>query len=567
MTYLKDSYQKFLATPRSAPLAPNVSLIYVTSTTKVEGADAVASHASRQSAIVKKKSEQVISAIESSDSLCLDIETTLEFLEGGGAWLPSLDDNFLADRVVTIPTVHSPPDRMPRSAPIVRTTCSVANTTLRQVHIVHFNAEHQIQQVRIYWDQGSLLKEVEVIGARGRTWPIRDAKEQTRLLKSAASTKKTPPPLAPTQGTTSDLPARPASPGKRRIKDPYAADSLFDLLSPTKADAEANNDEEKPRPSSPGKRHTRDPYAAESLTELLSPSKPDTSAPVRPYAPSAANPTSRQYGELFVRDDEDETPAPPSDAEKVVAPKASSHYQGSRIFQEDDTTEDRAFYKNDPRKYNHFEIGGDNAELEVKEKPNRGKSRHQSQWDFSDFTTPEKPARTQPAEEARSFGYGDEGEQTESPPAKPRVFKPRRDAEVHFDMTDDNMGGDDGRIISSYQNRGQRLYQNRLFDDENDEAVPSEKETKHEPLSVVGNNANRKKDFDPHWEMTDVSPAPSKVDRENVREIPSDRAKSIKQMESSWDNYDQSPEPVRTTTALHNPARHNQPSWTLGDEE
>lgn len=108
MTYLKDSYQKFLANPRTAPLAPNVSLIYVTSTTQVEGADAVATHVSRQSGIVKTKSEKVISAIESSDSLCLDIETTLEFLEGGGSYLPSLDDNFLADRVVTIPTVNTP---------------------------------------------------------------------------------------------------------------------------------------------------------------------------------------------------------------------------------------------------------------------------------------------------------------------------------------------------------------------------------------------------------------------------------------------------------------------------
>lgn len=113
MTYLKDSYQKFLANPRSAPLAPNVSLIYVTSTTKIEGAEAVATHVSRQAAIVKKKSEQVISAIESSDSLCLDVETTLEFLEGGGAYLPSLDDNFLADRVVTFPTVNSPRSHTP----------------------------------------------------------------------------------------------------------------------------------------------------------------------------------------------------------------------------------------------------------------------------------------------------------------------------------------------------------------------------------------------------------------------------------------------------------------------
>lgn len=405
-----------------------------------------------------------------------------------------------------------------------------------------------------------------MIGARGRTWPIRDAKEQVRLLKSAASTISVPPPLAPSQGAAGDS-ARPSSPGKRHIKDPYAADSLFDLLSPSKAEAEKTKDEEKPRPSSPGKRHTRDPYAAGSLTELLSPGKGDSSEPVRPYAPSAARPPPRQYGELFVADDEDAVPKTAPKEEKVIAPKAGSKHQGNRIFEDDDATEDRASYKTDPRKFSHFEIGGDNTGRELKEEPKRGKSRHQSQWDFSDFTTPQKPARREPTEEARSFGYGDEAEQIESPPAKPHMPKPRRDAEVHFNMTDDNEEGEDGRVISSFQDRGQRLYQNRLFDDENDEAVPAEKETNREALSVVGNNPNRKKDFDPHWEMTDVSPAPSKTDRENVREIPTDRAQSIKQMESSWEMYDQSPEPVRTATSLRNPARHNQPSWTYGDDE
>ena len=105
MTYLQDAYQRFLATPRSAALAADVSLIYVTSTTQFDQPDAVVNHLSRQASIVKKKSENVLSVIEGTRSLCLDIETTLEFLEGGGAWLPSLDDNFLADRVVTFPAV------------------------------------------------------------------------------------------------------------------------------------------------------------------------------------------------------------------------------------------------------------------------------------------------------------------------------------------------------------------------------------------------------------------------------------------------------------------------------
>lgn len=105
MTYLQDVYQRFLASPRSAPLAADISLIYVTSTTQFDQPDAIITHLSRQASIVKKKSENVLSVVEGTRSLCLDIETTLQFLEGGGAWLPSIDDNFIIDRVVTFPTV------------------------------------------------------------------------------------------------------------------------------------------------------------------------------------------------------------------------------------------------------------------------------------------------------------------------------------------------------------------------------------------------------------------------------------------------------------------------------
>lgn len=105
MTYLQDVYQQFLARPQSAPLAADISLIYVTSTTQFDRPDAVITHLSRQASIAKKKSENVLSVVEGTHSLCLDIETKVQFLEGGGAWLSSIDDNFIIDRVVTFPTV------------------------------------------------------------------------------------------------------------------------------------------------------------------------------------------------------------------------------------------------------------------------------------------------------------------------------------------------------------------------------------------------------------------------------------------------------------------------------
>lgn len=400
-----------------------------------------------------------------------------------------------------------------------------------------------------------------MIGARGRSWPIRPAQEQVRLLKSAIAGKSAPV-LTSSSNANNDLPARPASPGKRHIKDPYAADSLFDLLSPQKGDVTTDHDETR-TPSSPGKRHTRDPYAAASLTELLSPSKED-SAPPRPYAPASAQPAQRQYGELFVGDN-DEMPSTPSKAEKVVAPKAGSKFQGNRIFEDvEEDSDDRAPYKTNPLKFNHFEIGADNADLEVKEQSKRGHGhpRNQSQWDFGDFATPQKPKNT---EEARGFGYSDEDAEAELPPARPAVHKPRRDADVHFEMTDDN-DENDGRIISSFENRGKGLYENRLFNEDGTPKASEEKNNKPNPLGVTRNNVSRSKNLDPHWEMTDVSPAP-KSRQQTPKPVPMDRAKAVQMMESHWDNCDESPEPTRPATSLHNPSRHNQPSWTMGDDE
>ncbi|KAJ5475273.1 hypothetical protein N7539_008339 [Penicillium diatomitis] len=532
MTYLIDSYQRFLASPRNAPLATNATLIYVPVTTKVEGADAIATHTSRQSHIVKKTSDKVMNAIESSDALCLDMETTLHFVEGGGVYLPSLDDNFLVNRVVTFPTIH----------------------------IVQFNAEQQIQQVRIYWDQGSLLKEVEVIGARGRVWPIRPAQDQVRLLKTAIAEKSTPTLTSTTENKT-DLPTRPASPGKRYIKDPYAADSLFDLLSPIKDDPTAGQLHEASQSKSSSKRYTRDPYAAESLTELLSPSKQEE-ARRHPYAQAAGRPRAHDYNELFVGDD-DEMPSTPSKAEKTAEPRVGSKFQRNRIFgneEEHDAKDARAPYKTDPKKFNHFEIGGDNAEFELKQQPQRSNhSRQQSQTDANDFSTPQKSTRVTKTEDARGFGYAESEADLQTPVFRQAVHKPRRDADIHFDLTDDNEDEENERPTSSYENRGKGLYENRLFDDE---GTPKADEV----LGVTGNKASRLSHLESHWEPTDESPVSNKTKDDGQKPIPLDRARAVQMMESSWDKYDQSPEPIRNATALHNPSRHNQPSWTIGDD-
>ncbi|GKZ25642.1 hypothetical protein AbraIFM66951_007100 [Aspergillus brasiliensis] len=493
---LKDVYQRFLANPNSAPLASDASLIYITTTTKLDGASAVVSHLTKQQRIVKTKSENVLDVIESANSLCLDIETTLEFVSGGGAYLPSLDDNFLADHVATFPTVH----------------------------IVRFNSQNQIQNVRIYWDQASLLKQVEVIGSRARGWPIREPKDQIRLIKSAIS----------------------SNPGD----DGPAPASSFP--------ATTESNEERSKKASPGKRHIKDPHAADSLFELLSPEK-DRSEPVRaPRAPASAKPPARDPKEIFHEDaDIPDTPS------RRIAPKtgASKNFPRARIFDDDETVaaeggHEQIAYRANPKRFDHFELGGDNSQREIKEMPGRPVSRQAPHWDFDDFVTPEKPKRPLRGEQIRHFGWSDDEPDLTSPPAHPPVHRPRPDAETHFVLTDDPEEDKNApRIISSYQNKGLGLYKNHLFQDD--------EEAENAPLSVVNNGPNRKKDFESHWSVTDESPQNSKVSRENMKPVPGDRQKALKNMQSSWDNEDQSPE--KAAPPQRRAMRHlNQRSWDMG---
>ena len=105
MASLKAVYQSFLANPNASALNDDASLNYVTTLTTISSAAAIMRHHAAHQKALTKKGDKVLSCIEGDNALCLDIETTLEFISGGGAYLPGLDDNFLADRVVTFPIV------------------------------------------------------------------------------------------------------------------------------------------------------------------------------------------------------------------------------------------------------------------------------------------------------------------------------------------------------------------------------------------------------------------------------------------------------------------------------
>lgn len=102
---LQAVYERFLQSPNPLNLANNVTLQYVTTLQSFSQQGRIIKHFEEQNRnVVKKKAEKVIGAVEGLTSVVVIVETTLEFLSAGGAYLPGLD-TFIVDRTATLPVV------------------------------------------------------------------------------------------------------------------------------------------------------------------------------------------------------------------------------------------------------------------------------------------------------------------------------------------------------------------------------------------------------------------------------------------------------------------------------
>ena len=106
---MADTYLTFLRSPSESALASDAALHYITTTTSIHESAAILKHFQAQDKVVKKKSETVLSSFGSSDGAVVETDTTFEFIRGGGAILPQMDDNMLADSVASLPVVRTPP--------------------------------------------------------------------------------------------------------------------------------------------------------------------------------------------------------------------------------------------------------------------------------------------------------------------------------------------------------------------------------------------------------------------------------------------------------------------------
>ena len=102
---LKAVYERFIASPNPLSLAENASLHYIPTLTTHTQPGSIIRHLEDQNRnVVRIKSAKTISAVEGHNALALELETTLEFDSGGGAYLPGLE-NFVTDKIATLPIV------------------------------------------------------------------------------------------------------------------------------------------------------------------------------------------------------------------------------------------------------------------------------------------------------------------------------------------------------------------------------------------------------------------------------------------------------------------------------
>ena len=105
----KQVYEAYLNNPAgsASSLSDDASLNYISTLTTINGASAIVKHNAAHERVLKKKDQKILDHVLGSHGLTVDVETTIEFSSGGGAYLPGMDDNFVSDRIVIFPMVRA----------------------------------------------------------------------------------------------------------------------------------------------------------------------------------------------------------------------------------------------------------------------------------------------------------------------------------------------------------------------------------------------------------------------------------------------------------------------------
>ncbi|KAK6338195.1 hypothetical protein TWF730_002269 [Orbilia blumenaviensis] len=376
-------YSEFIVSPKRQALHGQAGLHYIGSSgNSFQSGDAIINHLKKEAMWYTKKEQKILASVESHNSVVFEISNVIEFTNGGGMLLPNLDDNFVTDQTVTLPMVH----------------------------IVQFE-DGVIKQIRQYWDQACLLKQLGVIGKSGKNWPIRAGDEQVKLIKASVNS---------------------------------VAESAVDASEPSTST----------RPSSKGSNQS----GRESI-QLFAPREIDDGDVFKSSVPARGSikPPGRQLHEIIGEE---------GDAAVVThTPKAGFGTGPRRTFfvgqeiDESHSTPDRKINVHSG-KFKHFELEHNpekDAETPKPAAPKRTSvySKAGSSWDFADFATPEKRPTKVSSKQARTFTWSDNEEDT-SPvqPRQPTKPIPRKGLDAQFELVDETPKKANGTSREPYVRKG-----------------------------------------------------------------------------------------------------------------
>ncbi|KAK7415652.1 hypothetical protein QQZ08_012278 [Neonectria magnoliae] len=484
------TYKQFLVAPNSALLADTASLHYVTTITTFAGPTQIIKHLNGLQKQITKQKEDILNVVDGQNAIVVEVDTGLAFQTGGGPYLPGVDDNFLTSRVAYFPITH----------------------------FVSFDEEGKIAQIRLQWDQGSLLKQVEIIGKSGRNWPITDSREQITYIQACLKSSGT---MAAAPLSHNETLNRNRGNSNNAFRDPHASLQLFG----------PREEIEAPHPAAVVSPYGGNRPQQRSFTDILGDEPPEAGSPSA-HRHRSMSPSKAGQGKNF---------------------KPSRIFDGQQNFDEAEPPKSNLnkFIRPNPTKFSHFDFadGSDpqDAPLPGQSFDERPKSKHDSQWSFGDFTTPQKqkPSKTVRSQDVRHWDT-DKDTIEATPHQAPR---PRRDADTHFELQDDGetvpQPTRPGAKPRGYtHNEGLGLYKNQLFDKEDPDSGPNR------ALGNITNLKDRGKTFDHQFNMTDDSPAHN----QRAQNVPEGRKKAAQMMEANWSSYEQSPVPKKENRSAEGPS-------------
>ena len=174
-----------------------------------------------------------------------------------------------------------------------------------QIHFVSLK-NGQVTQVRLFWDQATLLKQLEVIGRTGRNWPIKDGKDQVLMIRRSVEA----------QGFSSSESSAPATGNAAPARTAQTSQ-------PTQSGPSTRSSSPKPEYNNQGRIRNdgRTPINLYGDDE-------EVARPIQPRGNSGYRPPSRDLAAILGDDSEEQRSHPT----QVVAPKARSSFSRGQSF-------------------------------------------------------------------------------------------------------------------------------------------------------------------------------------------------------------------------------------------